>query len=106
VPGGHLVNDDAKAPDIGAGIDREAVTLFRRHVSLRADDDAVRSVGANERAWKLGTCPGGNTEVDDLDQAVGTQHDVIGLDVAVDDTCLVCGRQAISDLQRNGDELA
>ena len=81
------MQDDADAPDVGAVIHGLAAHLFRRHVSDRAEHDAglrardVRiaaggRVGSNRNL--------GEAEVEHLDEAVGPQHDILRLDVAMD----------------------
>jgi hypothetical protein len=43
----------------------------------------------------------GDAEVQYLDPAVGTHHDVLGLDVSVHDSSRVRGRQRVGNRKRN-----
>ena len=90
-PGGHLVEDDAERPDVGAGVDVLARGLFGGHVGDRADGHPRdRHPGL---AGQLG-----QAEVEDLGLSIGRDHDVARLDVAVDDAVLVGLGQPPGDL--------
>ena len=80
----------AQAVDVGAFIDGFALGDFRRHIVRRAHDHVAA----------LGAIPGrgfGQAEVGQLHAAVFFQHDVLRLDVAVDNAQRVRVRQAFSD---------
>ena len=82
----HLVQDHADAPDVGAVIHVLAAHLFGRHVSDRAEHDAgLRPRDARVAAGgHVGSdCNLGEAEVEQLHEAVRTQHDVFRLDVAM-----------------------
>ena len=91
-PGRHLVKDDAERVDVGAGVDRLALDLLRAHV-FRGPDHDPRPGDALplERA--------GDTEIHDVDAAALVDHDVLRLEVAVDDAVAVGLGQAPGDLQ-------
>ena len=78
--GEHLVQHAAGGIQVGAHVDGLAASLLGREV-LRGADHALglghRGSGIVERA--------GDAEVHDLDHALLGDHDVAGLDVAVDD---------------------
>ena len=91
-PGEHLPHDQAEGVEVRAGPERLGVDLLGAHVL--EGPDAVGGV-AGDRLHDLG-----DTEVHDLDPPVGEQHDVLGLEVAVDDRRLgpVRGRERGGDL--------
>jgi len=72
--------------------------LLRRHVSGRAEDGIrVRQRG---RARELR-----ETEVEDFHRLTLGDHDVAGLDVAMNDQLFVCGREPARDLNRDAERL-
>ena len=83
--------------------DRLRLKLLRRHVIGRTHPRRPHP----RRRHELGALQGGSAEVGDLDVGVRDQHDVRGLDVAVDDALLrrVFERAAAleADLQHVGD---
>ena len=90
-------------------IHRAACRLLGRHVARRADDDA-RCRGLRQRR-QLGIVTRSashrlrKTEVQDLDQAVVRHHQIVGLQIAVDDTRSVGLAEPVADLGGNGDRL-
>ena len=90
VAGEHLVHHDAEGVQIAARVGALAAGLLRRDIVDRADrlplvlDDLVFQRG--------------DAEVGHLDGAVLEQHDVVGLDVAVDDAALVRVLERAGDL--------
>jgi hypothetical protein len=88
-PGQQLEQHHAERPQVGAPVEGLAAELLGRHVAQRASDLAApRRRGAPggrrlvvERALGVG----GDAEVQHLDGVVGADHDVRGLEVAVDD---------------------
>jgi hypothetical protein len=97
----HLVEDDAKAPEIAPCIRGLTASLLRRHVADRSEDCAYdrlclgRVCRARIREWPYETS---QPEVQHLHTAIRPQHDIRWLEIAVDDSSLVrCG-------QRVGDE--
>ena len=87
-PGQQLVEDHAEREDVGALVDPAAVARLGRHVLRRAGDDPFSRGGRRQRhrpgrsRRRLGVTR--DAEVEDLDLPVAGQHQVLGLDVAVD----------------------
>ena len=90
-----MIEQRAGAIDVAASIARHARRLLGRHVARRADGDALDGDVAFVFAG-----PGelGQTEVEDLDEAVFRDHQVLGLQVPVDDAGRVRLGQPIGDL--------
>ena len=87
----HLVEDDAEAVDVGAGVDRLALDLLGRHVLGGADHEAgLGEVGALGRL--------GDAEVGHLHPAVAGEQHVGRLDVAVDEPGPVGGVEGLGHL--------
>ena len=83
--------------------------MFGRHVGERAHHDAVfridetrRSLGVGERFPAGELC---QPEVQHLHVPVATDHDVLGLQVAVDDAGVVRRRDGLGDLDADGQRL-
>jgi hypothetical protein len=103
VPGEHLVEHDPDREDVAGRADLRARGLLRRHVPRRAEKVPF------ERDERLGlaSLEGGRIdralvltqlrepEVEDLRLTVGVEHDVLRLEVAVDDAFGVAGVDAI-----------
>src|ERR1051326_4450614 len=103
VAGEHLVEHDADGVDVGARVDdRLAAHLFGREVVERAGEraGAVQRIGGVAAAGERG-----HAEVEDFHAAVATQHDVLGLDVAMNDPRLVRRGERARYAQRNLDGL-
>ena len=103
-PGGHLVQDAAQRENIGAPIHGQAGRLFGREVARRPHHhprhraERRRRVGVDgARAARFDQL--GDAEVEHLRAAVGRHHDVLGLDVAVDDARLMRGRKGAGDVR-------
>ena len=96
--GQQLVEDDAEAVDVAAGVDpvRLAAGLLGAHVGRRAQHLAVEG---HRRLVGLAL---GQAEVHQVRPAVVVEHDVRRLDVAVDDAVVVGVVQGLGDL---GDQL-
>jgi hypothetical protein len=97
----QLVEDGADAVDVGAGAAGSAQDLLRRDIARRADRRrSPRQPEARRRGHVR------EAEVDEADRAVGTQDDVRGLDVVVNDAAAVDvierGAHAAADGQRLG----
>ena len=91
-PGEQLEEHAAGGVQVGARVDRLALRLLGREVLGRADDGlglGHRRVGVGHRA--------GDAEVHHLDRAVVGDHDVRGLDVAVDDAVAVAVAERVED---------
>jgi hypothetical protein len=104
----HLEEHHTEAEDIAAGVRGFPSHLLGRHVGERAEDPALLGVVAR-------TDGGGRTgiesraqdghllcqaEVEDLEPALPGDPQVGGLQIPVDDALLVCGRQALRQLDR------
>ena len=102
--GEHLVEHGAESELIRARLRRRAGRLLGGHVTDAPDQDArLREAGPRgglRRAGSLGRHRDllGESEVKDLGEAVAPHHHVLGLQVAVDDSCLVRRREALGDL--------
>jgi hypothetical protein len=104
----RLIEDAAEGVQIGAVIDvAGAAALLGRHEHRRAED---RAGGRVARAG-AGVGQLGDAEVEELGApaggplGIGDQHDVVGLEVAMDDAAVVGGRQRARDLPRQLDQL-
>ena len=95
--GGHLVEDHAEREDVGLRADRLALDLLGRHVERRADDRARL-----RHSRLLGGL--GQAEVGDVHVIGGVDHDVLGLQVAVDDALVVRGLEAFRRLAEDAQE--
>ena len=102
LPGDHLVEHDAEGVHIGALIDVAfAFALLGRHVGRRSHDDAR---ARSRRAWLI-ACEFCNAEVEKLYEVVSAsvldENNVVGLEVAMDDVCLVRCGECIGNLRAN-----
>ena len=73
--GEALVKDGAERPDVATLVGRLAAKLFRRHVGKRPEQTAGLSLGGIHDAR--------DPEVHDFDGAIGGDHDVSRLDIAM-----------------------
>jgi hypothetical protein len=78
--GQQMVAGGAEGVEVAAAIDGAAFDLLGAHVQRRAHGDAH----FRERLG-VGAVDAGEAEVGDLHLAAGAEHDVLGLDVAMDD---------------------
>ena len=112
--GEHLVEHAAKRPDVGARVGLLALHHLRRHVLKRAEDGALRR--QRSRPGGRGGDGEGAAAVDraghDLRQTEieqlhtrGGDHDVAGLQVAMQDALAVRGVEGAGDLHRPGQRL-
>jgi hypothetical protein len=127
----QLVKNGAEREDVGACIHRLAAHLLRGHVTHGAHDqpgqggfrtaaDCSRTAehrlhqglvaghGSREarRATFIGFEELRETEIEDLHQPVGPQHDVLGLQVAVHDAGRVRHRESLRHLNSHIEDLA
>ena len=75
-----------------------AARLFRADIMHRADRFISDRFG-------IAAGKAGDTKVGDLDGAVGQQHDIVRLDIPVDDPLIVCMLQRFEDLHGKMDRL-
>ena len=96
--GDHFVHDDSEGVDVRAGVHLLEIDLLGRHVLRRSEHDSRsgHAVGVHEP---------GQPEVHDPDIALPVDHDVLGLEVAVDDAQPVGLGQAFGDLDGDADGL-
>src|SRR6266550_212340 len=118
MPRYHFVKDYAETPDIGALINRRAARLFRRHVTNGSQyrpqiglSECHRSCLVRRSPWhaealrrRLGE--GGfrqlrNPEVEHFHIPVRPEHDVLRLDVTMDDSRLMRGSERTRHLDRD-----
>ena len=122
---GGLEEGDAEGELVGAGVDAGAEELLRGHVGGGAEHDAgdgdrgVEGAEVGDGGGVLGGGPqvveargaaggglgAGEAEVEDADAAVVADHDVGGLEVAVDEAGGVGGGEALAGLAKHGGEL-
>ncbi len=99
--GEHFVQHRAEREDVRAIADRPPLQLFRRHIGDRADDDTKRRRGRGRhrvcgRIRKRQHFR--EAEVEHLGLAAVGDHDVGGLDVAMDDSRGMGDRERVGDL--------
>src|ERR1051325_7719714 len=101
----HFVDYTAETPDVGTSVEFEAAPLFGRHVVCGAEDHPGGSVDKSCRGREQVGISGfaftrefGETEVEHFHDPVTPQHDVVGLDVAMNDADAVRGRKRARDL--------
>ena len=92
-PRQHFVEHDARGVDVRARVRAVAPRLLGRHVVHRAERLLRERVG--------GVGEAGDAEVSDLDAAVAKHHDVLRLDVAVDDVVTVGHGERLGNLGAN-----
>src|SRR5258705_2988908 len=83
VPGEHLEEEDARAVDVGAQIEHPALHLLRAHVAWRAED--LARIGAVDRRVDLLR----DAEIEYGERAVLAEHEVLRLEVAMQDSLFV-----------------
>src|SRR5438034_3679221 len=108
MPGHHFVKDYAETPNIGPFIDRRATRLLRRHV--RNGSEYRPQIGLSECHR---SCPvrrslgeGGfgklcNPEIENFHVPIRPEHDVLRLDVAMDNAGFVGGGERTRHLDRD-----
>ena len=108
-PREHLVEDDPRRVDVRPGVDDLGERLLRREVLGRPEDHARLREGrrAGAAAPRHGLRDLGDPEVEDLHDVGLTvaldEHDVVGLEIAVDDPGAVRVLEAAQDLAGDGE---
>jgi hypothetical protein len=100
--GRHLVKDRAARELVAAEVDRAALGLLGRHVADRAHQHAGARRGLRRRVrreQRVGLVQLREAEVEDLDEVVARDHQVLGLQVAVDDPDAVGARESFRCLR-------
>src|SRR5664280_1876297 len=100
----QLVEDCPEGEEVRAVIDGKSSHLLGRHVSHRPHDrPRLCMTGGSRRArllaWGNRLHPLRQAKVEDLDVAVLAYEQVLGLQVPMDDSLLVCGGEALGDLE-------
>ena len=93
-----FVQHHAETEDIAALVHRLAAHLFGRHVPGRSQDGARGGAGERLAGIAFAGHLLGEAEIQDLGAPVMGEHDVLGLEVAVDDGSGVSGGQPIGHL--------
>src|SRR6266550_5180726 len=108
MPRYHFVKDYAETPDIGAFINRRAARLFRRHVMSGSQyrpqiglSECHRSCPVRRSLGEGGFRQLRNPEVEHFHVAIRPQHDVLWLDVAMDNAGFVGGSERTRPLDRD-----
>jgi hypothetical protein len=101
--GRHLVDEDAERKDVAARVDRISHQLLGRHVGERADDLALARLLDAWQPRRLDVL--GEAEVEHLHAAVGADHDIGRLEVAMDDPPGVRRGERLGDGNRNRQQL-
>src|SRR5882762_750855 len=99
----HFVKDHAETEYIGAVIDWSPANLLGRHIACRSHYSAGTRDRFARRVLRTGFITLGSAQlskpkVEDLHPVVFGNKDVLGLQVAVDDSFFVRGRQTADDL--------
>ena len=108
--GEGLVEAAAEGPDVRSGAAAMTSNLFRAHVRDGARSGAVgadrlrqgrRLVGVRAVSGCGPRQDAGDSEIQDLHRALGRDHHVLGLEVAVGDPAIVRRLQAVGDLDED-----
>ena len=109
-PGGHLVEDEAERELVGAVVQRPSAGLLRRHVLEGAEQHPRLGAVAGQRLAGVDVLQDrghdlGQPEVEDLQDPVGGDHQVLRLQVAMDDAGAVRLGQAVGELRAEAQHL-
>ena len=96
ISGHHLIDRNAERIDVASLIAESPLRLLRRDIVNRSHRRGGHRLGGN------GTR---NSKVRHLDLAIPRNHDVLRLDVAVNDVLFMRRLHALCDLNRNADRL-
>ena len=105
----HFVKDQAERELVGPIIGGRAARLFGAHVVDGPEDHA--GLGLRRRHGRVGSPVGtdrllGQAEIEDLDAAIGADHDVGGLEIAVGDAGGVRGGHPVGNLHGDVEQLS
>jgi hypothetical protein len=99
----NFVQRDPECEEVASLIDRLALDLLRRHVGNGSEDRAA--IGRGRREARINPTrrrqPARKAEVEHLDVAIGPHHDVVRLQVAVDDAAPMGRGERRQDLTRD-----
>ncbi len=107
----HFVQHRAERKNVGPVIDGASPGLLGRHVADGSQNDAIGGLSWRGREHahttrRVALDEFGETEIQNLRQAVGGDEQVLGLEIAMEDAPRVSGRKAAGDLHANLDRLA
>ena len=106
LPRRELVEDQARRELVGAEVHGPSRGLLRRHVRRRSDREARRGEERGLAARERGIRELRDSEVEDLEEPLGRDHEVLGLQVAVDDADAVGAREPVHELGAEVQEAA
>src|SRR5437899_2036114 len=101
----HLIENGAKRKDVGTVIDGLATDLLRRHVAYCAHNDARIGIDTSRgnvclRLTAVRLSEFRNAEVENFYAAIIGDEDVVGFQIAMNDSFLMCGGKPVRDLAR------
>src|SRR6266550_1967249 len=112
MPRYHFVKNYAETPDIGAFINLRAARLLRRHVTNGSQyrsqiglSECHRSCPVRRSLGEGGFGQFCNPEIEHFHVAVRPEHDVLRLDVAMDNASIVRGGERTRHLDREVNSL-
>ena len=83
---GHLVQDDAKCPNVASRVGHPSLQHFGGHVGQRARNaGGIAGLGLRAGHRRRLQCAHGNAEIENLGAPVRRDHDVRALEVPVHD---------------------
>src|SRR6185369_3847350 len=105
----HLVDHNSQTPDITSRIYLFATRLFGRHVmrgthdhaGVRLDQNPRRGFGIRRRTVGSSLCEFCQTKIEYLHKTIATDHDVVGLNIAMNYAGSMGLLERAGDLDRN-----
>ena len=102
----HFIDDGAQSENVRAAIDYFPPRLLGRHITGGAEHHArprahllSRRLGRNDRRRLFSQFR--QTEIENFHVAIRPQHDVLGLDIAMNDSRCMSGCQSVGNLNRD-----